>query len=71
MLFRNLSGFQVLRCVDNEWANLVDIASVRGLNPLTVQLGSMEAGLLCKHLFENHCLQNLLLNPCYIKWTFV
>jgi hypothetical protein len=32
------------RGVDNEWANLVDIAS------LTVQPGSMEAVLLCEHV---------------------
>jgi hypothetical protein len=38
---------EISHSVNNGWANLVDIASTRGLNLLTVQLGSMEAGLLC------------------------
>jgi hypothetical protein len=32
--------------------NLVDIASGRGLNILTVQPGSMDAGHLCEHFFK-------------------
>jgi hypothetical protein len=36
----------------NEWANLVEMASIQGLNPIAVQPGSMEAGLLCKHFFK-------------------
>jgi hypothetical protein len=43
----------ILLGIDNEWANLVDIASVQGFNRLnTVQPGSMEAGLLYEHFFK-------------------
>jgi hypothetical protein len=43
---------EILPCVDTGWANLVDIASVQGLNLITVQPGGMEAGLLCEHFFR-------------------
>lgn len=38
-----------LRGVDNERANLVDIASVQGLTLLSVHPGSMEAVIPCDH----------------------
>jgi hypothetical protein len=55
LLFR-----EIVRVVDNEWANLVDIASVQGLNLLTVHPGSMEAGLLYEHFLNTLLCQNPL-----------
>jgi hypothetical protein len=46
----------------NGHPSFVGIAGCQGLNLLSVQLGSMEAGLLCEHLFKHYCLHQPLLN---------
>jgi hypothetical protein len=61
---------ETLRGIINEWVNLVYIASIQGEYLLTVQPGSMEAGLLCEHYFlvifsKHFFLQKTHLNPCF------
>jgi hypothetical protein len=55
---------EILRHVDDEWANLVDKARVQDLNLLTIP-GSMVAGLSCEHFFKHCCPPNPLSKPCY------
>jgi hypothetical protein len=54
LLFR-----EILRGFNNKWANLVDIASLQGVNPLTVKPGSIQKqGSYVNSLSKHYCLQN-------------
>jgi hypothetical protein len=67
LLFR-----EILRGIHNGWANIVDIASIQGLNFLTVQPGSIAAGLQCERFFKTlspkPTFKSMLLNT---YWTSV
>jgi hypothetical protein len=56
----------ILRGIGNEWANLVDMAGVQGLHVLAGQLCSIEAGPSHEYFPKHCCLQEPLLNPCYL-----
>jgi hypothetical protein len=70
-IFSLLFCREVLCGVNNEWANLVDIASIQGLNILTVQPGSRKARLFCENVFQDIVSKNYCQLHATNYWTSV